>query len=231
MQSVSLDRAATSSTPLATDANDKEMYEWLLRQQLSVEEESEINEDVARMVNVYRAAVQSVGAKKSGGEIESRVERHRNTLHNVLKACAALHSSIGYCQGLSFIASNIIKQMDKEEDSVSFWTLEHLVRKYFIKEAAIPPLPEGWSDEHADIVEGEAGGKEERDAEEVGRSELKPLSQPEVRVEHHELLYLDKSKPPFLHTDTHVHVHIHIFLSLHLIQRGRHFLVSQCIIN
>lgn len=50
---------------------------------------------------------------------------HKNELFNVLVAFAHQNASVGYCQGLNYIAGLII--IITKDEVVTFWLLKHLV--------------------------------------------------------------------------------------------------------
>lgn len=54
-------------------------------------------------------------------------EVHKNELFNVLVAFAHQNSSVGYCQGLNYIAGLLI--IATKDEVASFWLLKHLVEK------------------------------------------------------------------------------------------------------
>jgi len=52
-------------------------------------------------------------------------------IENVLAALAVLYSDMGYCQGMSFLAGEILNVVEDEE--LAFWLFAGLVEKHHLK--------------------------------------------------------------------------------------------------
>ena len=52
-------------------------------------------------------------------------------LENILTCMAMIYTDIGYCQGMGFVAGELLNVVDEEE--LSFWLFAGLIEKHHLK--------------------------------------------------------------------------------------------------